>query len=750
MTGKFDRSIFISKFKEETDERLQNLNKGLLILETHPDNDEVINEIFREAHTLKGSAKVVGLSSINKIAHKMEDILGKVKEKQIKLDEQISDLLFESVDSIGLLIDAEIKKKESGIDVDALCEELEKGCQGELKRSLKREKPISKEETFISPVEPEKDHIIEDVSTVLEKGKIQIDETIRIKISKLDELLNLVGKMVMERTKMEELLEEMKELHNLSITETSFFNQIKKEFSKDGKRLSEDFNKYENIFQKIKEEIKSLLDKYTDSTLQLNLINHDLEDEVIRMRMLPISTVFDIFPRIVRDLSKDYKKEISFKSYGTDTAVDKKILEEIKDPLMHIIRNCVDHGIEEPEKRMSVGKPREGKIIFSAYQEGDYVTVKIEDDGCGIDHEKVRTTAIKKGIITPTEAEKLSPRELIYLIFSHGFTTKEIITDISGRGVGMDVVKKNVEDKLKGQIKVDTTVGKGTTFILKIPVTLAISSSVLIRSAGETFAIPTQTIDEIVKIHPQEIRFIGGREVVIIHNKVIPLLRLEKLLRLKGAKNVYDNNVLTVVVITMVEESIGFIIDELISEKEVIVKHLGEILTNVEHVGGATILSGGEVVIIINVLDLMNTAKKISEMRGAPVEIIGKDKAVLIYNILVVDDSITTRELERSILESAGYHVDVAVDGKDGLEKCMRRRYNLVVTDVEMPKMDGFELTAQLRKEENYKEVPIIIVTALEKEEDKRRGIEVGVDAYIVKTAFDQSNLLDTIERLIE
>jgi two-component system chemotaxis sensor kinase CheA len=464
------------------------------------------------------------------------------------------------------------------------------------------------------------------------------------------------------------------------------------------------------------------------------------------VRMLPVSTVFDTFPRLVRDLSREANKEVHLEIRGGDTGLDKMILEEIKDPLLHLIRNCIDHGIELPQDRINAGKMRTGKIILSAAHEAGRIVIRIEDDGKGIDSNKVKQSALHKKVITAQEAEKLSDKEALYLIFLAGFSTKEIITDVSGRGVGLDVVKKNIE-KMKGTITVQSDLGKGTVFTMMLPLTLATIHAMIIRVGSEIFAIPTITIEETVRVELHDIKTVVDKDVIVVNGKHIPVVRLASALDLKsvGTKKAITDK-LPIIILNVDEIRIGFLVDELISEEEVVIKNLGDYLKGIPNTAGATILGEGEVVIILNVSEMIKLAKSVKETHL--LEDI-KDEQHPTYSILVVDDASVLRELEKSMLETAGYAVDLAVDGVDGLEKAKKKRYDLIVTDVEMPRMDGFSLTERLREDAYYKDVPVVIVTAREKEDDKKRGIDVGADAYIVKTSFDQSKLLDTVEQLI-
>ncbi len=767
---KFDKSFFVAKFKEETDERLQRLDRNFVALETNPEDDDLIAEIFRDAHTLKGSAKMVGLFEINQIGHKMEDVLGKVKGKQIPFTVELSNILFECLDSIKILLDAEINGQKANIALDVLLSRLEEAETGKLTKNdvspdiLPLINPIDENiaDTIFShekampeiiEIQDSKPEIVQEVVSVpvqteeeTSRGKIQVEETIRVAIGKLDTLLNLTSEMVINKIRFNHLLEILKELKTLSATQLFFLDQAKERLSSiDGKAFPE-FAQIDKLGWQIRERANELFKEYSGSTSRLSTVVSDLDHVVMDVRMLPVSTVFDTFPRLVRDISKEANKEVQLEIRGGDTGLDKMILEEIKDPLLHLIRNCIDHGLELPQDRINADKPRAGKIILSAAHEAGRIVVRIEDDGRGIDPNKVKQSALYKKVITAQEAEKLSDKEALYLIFLPGFSTKEIITDVSGRGVGLDVVKKNIE-KMKGTVTVQSNLGKETVFTMMLPLTLATIHAMIIRVGSEIFAIPTITIEETVRVELHEIKTVVDKDVIVVNDNHIPVVRLASVLDLKsvGAKKAV-NDKLPIIILNVDEVRIGFLVDELISEEEVVIKNLGEYLKGTPNTAGATILGEGEVVIILNVSEMIKLAKSVKETHLLD-DI--KDEQHPEYSILVVDDASVLRELEKSMLETAGYAVDLAVDGMDGFEKAKKKRYNLIVTDVEMPRMDGFALTEMLREDAYYKDIPVVIVSAREKEEDKRRGIEVGADAYIVKTSFDQSKLLDTVEQLI-
>jgi two-component system chemotaxis sensor kinase CheA len=484
---------------------------------------------------------------------------------------------------------------------------------------------------------------------------------------------------------------------------------------------------------------------YADDTARASTVISDLQEDGMRLRMLPVGTVFRTFPRAVRDLARDFSKEVEFEMEGIDTELDKKVLEEINDPLIHILRNSIDHGIEPPDVREAAGKPRKGTIKMTAQQEGDHIIIRVSDDGAGIDADAVRDSAVKKGFLTEAEARAMSDREAKFLIFESGLSTSPIITEISGRGVGMDVVRAFVVEKLKGSVHVESELGKGTEFQLTIPLTLAIIRALVLRVGGQVFAIPTATIDETLRIDPAAIVKVEGRQVIRRQRRNIPLVRLGDTIDIPhtGA----SGEKLPIVVVGFSGQRLGFVADEFLGEQQIVIKTLGTHLRKVRNVAGVTVLGAGQVVVILNVPDLISSARKIS---GLGVGRATEETREGPKRILICEDSFTTRELERSIFEAAGFDVEAAADGQEGLDKLREGlEVDAVVTDVQMPNLDGFDLTRAIRGDEQLMNTPVIIVTSLEREEEKAEGIEAGADAYITKSVFNQDTLLDTVDRLI-
>jgi len=455
----------------------------------------------------------------------------------------------------------------------------------------------------------------------------------------------------------------------------------------------------------------------------------------------------------VRDIAHQENKEVALVIHGETTELDKKLLEAIKPCLVHLLRNAVDHGIESPGERVTRGKPSQGTIRLRASQQGGKAIIEVADDGGGIDLLRIKEVALKKHVATEEELALMDERELMQLIFAPGFSTAPIITDISGRGVGMDVVRKEIE-QLRGQVNVHSALGKGTTVTIVLPLTVAIMEVLLVEANGQRFGMPMLAIEEIVRVEATQVQTIKNRMAVTLRDQTVPIVRLGDVLGLPASSAEPEAIGIAavpadwhVVIARVAECCIGLFVDRVLGQEEVFVKGLPAHLGALRNVGGAAILGTGKVVVIVDVQDIISSARQArTALQPATTAATGEKRK---RRILVVEDSLTTREFERSVLEAQCYEVETAVDGLDALQKLAHGKFDLVVSDIEMPRMNGFEFCRSLREQPEFKNLPLVFITTLEKDEDRRRGIEVGAQAYIVKGAFDQNNLVETIERLI-
>ncbi len=758
-----NKSKFVNRFCEEAREHIGKLNDGLVHLESNPGDMDTLNQIFRSAHTIKGSSKILNLKEINEVSHKLEDTLDGLRESKLKQSNKLFDIIFRAVDMIADFVERVQEGSAIETDITEICEALGLASQGKEfvplapKPAQVESEPESKTEPVEEPEEEEKDDESEDVPTLTFPPKEAVakqpagptpskpkpTETVRISTDKLDETVKLMGEIVSNHIRMKQNLVDIDELGRISKKYLEVAEKVEEILGENGNGTAGEVMDYarsmHNHIRQLSANSKDVLNFQT-------LLTDELREKVLKMRMLPLSMALDAFPRLVRDLAASCNKRVKFLVEGAETELDKKIIEKIGDPLLHMIRNSIDHGIESPEERVQKGKPEMGTLRLTAGYEGGSVLIQLKDDGAGIPVEKIKEKALKKKIYDEETLNRMPQSEIINLIFKPGFSTSAIITDVSGRGVGMDVVRDNIVMQLKGAIQVVTEEGTGTQFFIRLPLTLAVMRILLVTVSGFKFAIPLNMVNEIVRIQKSEIIEVVNKRAISLRDQIIPLGNLDELLKVPVTDKTESDEIL-IVMVSMGNESLGLIVDSIISEEDMEIKSLPTHMKNNEMVSGVTLSGKNEIVLVLHVPKLFSLAK---EIQGTKKEAEVKEVEQQSARILVVDDSLSTREIEKNILESYGYQVDVASDGIEGLEKAKARIYDMIITDIEMPRMDGFSLTENLRNETQYEHTPIIIVSSREKEEDKRRGMQVGADAYIIKGSFDQSNLLDTIQSLIE
>ncbi|MBI1883276.1 MAG: response regulator [Chlamydiae bacterium] len=772
---KIDKSRFIATFITEAQDYLTLLNQGLVRLEKEGSNLELLAELFRVAHTLKGASQMMGFMKIRTVAHQLEDVFDFLKEGKLKLEGGIADLVFNSLDRIKMGLEHIAKTQEEEIQTDDLSSRFSEVCGPIEKEStpsnISKRGDTEKPKEFSPPLTPLKEILPSEKrgprrEAVSPGASVaSTDEYIRVPVSRINDLLNLMGEMVISKVKSsykmtlfkrlskqalisERMLYELETLikDQLEIQDILFENKGSVLRGSQGKasRLLDQLHQVETVFGDFRREFSTLSDDIQNEIFHLNPVIEELQQKMKEIRMLPCATLFEGFPRLVRDIAKQEGKEVNFLVQGEETELDKKVLEAIKGPLIHVLRNAMDHGIEGAQERLALGKPKEGNIVLGAYQEGSKVVIQVQDDGRGIDLEGVKATALKKNLVDAQKLQEMKEEEILSLIFMDGFSTAPIVTDVSGRGVGLSVVRLELE-KLKGSVRVLSEKGKGTTVRLELPLTIAILQVLLVSAGGVQWAFPMPNLEESLKVAWSRVATIENRMVIQVRSQSVPVIPLVDVLGVRQGSADERQEEMTVVVVNSLGKRIGFAVDHVLGEREVFIKNLGAHLSKVKGVSGATILASGEVIVILDVQDLVIQAQSASPR--AP---LGHERFVKVQKkVLVVEDSLTTRELEKTILENNGFEVETAIDGLDALEKLGKLSYDVVVSDIQMPRMDGFELCKNIRLSEKWKELPVIFVTALSKEEEKRKGIEVGAQAYIIKSQFDQKNLLEMVNRFV-
>lgn len=764
----FDHSKFLARFVEEAREHCSRISEGLLNLEHAPGDAELINGLFRSAHTIKGSSRMMKLMGVTELAHKMEDILDSVRGNRLALSPALADLLFKGTDALQAMLEQITAGNKNPEAPDALCALLGSAAGGEEPQPAPSSPPAP--EPPRKPVEPPvaaasagtppsrqppgttggdappasapapRETAADDPAAARPAAKKGQADYLRVNAHKLDELIRLMGEIVSEHGRFRRDVSRLGDLERkLAQYQDAVHEHLKR--CAPGDAGSDELKQ---AGTEVREALRDTVRVIRNATLMQDHLIGDLRETSMKMRMQPLSTVFDPLRRTVREISQEVGKQIDFIVEGGETELDRKIIDRIGDSLVHLIRNALDHGMESTTERVAAGKPPQGTIMLSACYDGGCVTIALSDDGRGIPVERVREKALAKRLFDAETLDGMSRAELINIIFMPGFSTSPIITDLSGRGVGMDVVRKSVVEELKGTVLVDTAEGAGTTFLLRLPLNLAVFPLFRVAVCGKVCALPATAIVEMLAVPVAELIEIVDKRAIRLREQLIPVEHLAALLGLSRDDAPRHNEVL-IVIIRDGEEKLGLIVDDVISREEMVVKPLPGHLKNLHLVSGVSIGERNSILNLLHVPELLRLAREIAEP-GRRMHQAGEQRAA---TILVVDDSYNTREIEKSILEAHGYEVDVGVDGEDGFEKTRQKRYDLVITDVEMPRLDGFSLTERLRADERYHLVPVIIVTSREKDEDKRRGIQVGADAYIVKGAFDQTNLVETVRSLI-
>ncbi|BBB48790.1 hybrid sensor histidine kinase/response regulator [Pelolinea submarina] len=789
----------INIFVVEANEYIQSINQKLLVLEKGQNNiseDFDFNELLREAHSLKGAARAVNILEIEDLSHHLESIFIHLYEKKLTLVAEDFDLLFKTLDLISTLIQKATDNDNRPIGIEALIQQLDQlmisGTQRQTgnREDLPHGMEVSDDQKSPTLAQTE-DRRANNLSNTKETSAsgipIRKDETIRLSTHRLDILLSLMSELHVSRIESKQRLADLaalrdslnvweREWHRLESqlqsnairNRTNFpnhqFEDLVPEMQTSGMSLEENYHEISQLnnsnFKEIIHQINTIIHALKINERKVDQLTTETEEEIRRTRMLPISTIFDAFPRVVRDLARDCGKEVLLQVEGEETEVDRAVLEQIKDPLLHLIRNCVDHGVELPELRLQKGKPIAGIIKIKALHQGGNLILEISDDGAGIDIGVIKEVAIRKNFVSQKAAEDMNEREIIWMIFKPGFSSSKKITDISGRGIGMDIVRKNIE-AMNGIIRIENKPGDGIKFVLSVPLTVATTNCVLVHAGVNkfqdtylhpTFAIPITNIFRMLRVRSDEIVNVEGRLGLQLDNEPLELRYLSDILGLPQIQNV-NNQAGTeteqILIIEAAERTIAIAVGEILGTQEIVIKKLPWPFLHVDKIAGECILGSGEPAFVLNMAEAISGTyeSRITDVfEEDTVQPISERKGLF---VLVVDDSITTRTLEKNIIESAGYQVKTASDGLEAWKIIQSGMIDLVVSDIVMPRLDGVELCKKIRSSEKYKNLPVILSTSMDSEDDKKKGLDAGADAYLVKKIFDQNVLLKTIERLI-
>ncbi len=759
------REEFLKKlgqtFKIEAKEGLANITSNLIELEKDQEEERkagLIEAIFREAHSLKGAARAVNASEIENICHALESVFSALKNKLIPLHPGLFDLFHQTVNLISEVLNSledeigePIKERIGELIMNLL--EAETGIIPEVVQ-VKKESLINTETVQIQ--EP----------SIKKEPNLQVlksENTIRISVEKLDSLLNQAEEMLTLKQifgNFGDKLSSITHMLNLLIHESSGIIPIARDIqqiqdraqqntniSYDGKDIKQmiQFLEWSNsMIKSLEDELSSLTKLNQEEGYDSGVKIESLFDEVKKIISVPFSGILDVFPKAARDLSKDIGKLVNLEIVGSEIEIDRRILEELRNPLIHLLRNAIDHGIEKPEERKRKNKPQAGNITAKVENvENGQIEITFTDDGAGVDLEKVRKKYAKQEQIAAKQAAETDERILLDYLFKSGVSTAEMITDLSGRGLGLAIVREKIE-QIGGTVSVKTQKEIGTEFKIRIPLSLVTFRGVHIKVGAYTFVVPTSKISKVLRLEKTELHTVENKATIPWNDGIIPLIHLTDVLEIPFKES--ESNFILIIVLGSGDNYMGYVIDEILDEDVILVKKFNSQLKRVRNISGATVTGSGKVIPILNVTDLMKSSVNESSVSKRE---IGKSAEIEKKSILVVEDSITSRMLLKNILETAGYKVSTAIDGMDGYTKLKTEQIDLVVSDVDMPRMSGLDMTAKIRSDKSIAEIPIVLVTSLSKREDRERGMEVGANAYIVKSNFDQSNLLEVVDRLI-
>ena len=794
-------------YKTSSSEHLQKLESDLMILEKNPQDSAALEDFLREAHTLKGDSRMLGLEDIETLVHHLEDCVEGIKAGA-EITPELCDRLYQGIDAVDRLAYEAITGETVEVNtVEVLAALIETNPSARKNDNseadlfdddsfsqftteanlfddddsdeLSTEADLFDDDSF--SIEPNTeadlfdDEVISERSPIEEidntfaiqtvkqpvkaaMGKDSID-TIRVEPQKLDTLLTQASELAVTKlrilqqtTQINSILALWSGWNQFATLDRAVLAEIEQSLSLEQLQPLKHFlNNTQQRIDSLGGIANELKNRASEDIASLELISDRLETGIQGLRQLPLSTVFNIYPRMVRDLARQQGKDIELIIEGGDTKADKKILEEIKDPLLHLIRNAIDHGIETPEERISKGKSKTATLVLKGYQIGNSIGIEISDDGRGLDLESIANTAIKRKVRTSAELAVMSESEIQSLIFASGFSTRNEITELSGRGVGLDVVRSNIE-RLKGSVGVTSTPGNGCQFRVRLDTSLATSKVLIVEVNSTLYALPLEFVQTAIAITQQDIYEIEGKASITFEQQPISITHLASLLQLPTPEDYTRKRQIFCIILQVgsnkhlkdiAYQRFGVIVDDLVDRLDVVLKPQSKLLKHVPNIAGATILGNGSVCMILNPADLLHSLKNGSWQQQSHAR-----KSVAVKNrLLLVEDSIIIRTQMQRLLKGAGYDVTIAEDGLQGLNKVQTQDFDIVLSDVEMPIMNGLEMTAQIRQQGDR--LPIVLITTLSSPEDKRRGKEAGASAYLTKGNFDQQLLFDTLKQLI-
>lgn len=757
----------LDAFRAEQAEHRQSAGEILLELERDPHQParkELLDQLFREAHSLKGGARAAGLSDIERLAHRIEDVFAAARAGKLELTPAVCDPIYTGLDAIGALM----ARHDAGEPTDlAPYQPLLDTLSGAL--GIEELLPAISSAPALDPE-------LRQAPGQSQARPSEDAPTVRLSTGVLDSLLNEAGELMTCTLRAQDAAREVSALAELPARWRRTWQRIGPRLTRlraapsslrpvvhhlDGRselgaaaqaggyaeaprELIEALEQANSLLSELGAAVSGLARHVAEDHARLAAVTDRLHDQVRRTRMQPLATLFPPLRLQLREMARDANKQIELSIDDGGAEADRQVLDQLREVLMHLLRNAVDHGVESPACRADAAKPPTGTIAIRAEVSGDQLSLSLSDDGAGIDLGAVRERALAAGLIA--DAEHIEADALRDLIFLPGFSTRHTVSETSGRGVGLDVVRSNVE-RMRGRVTVQSTPGAGTIFTISVPISLTRSHGLLLRAAGAAYALPLDAVQRIVAVTPAQIQHLEGRPVLRLAERPLPIVSLAELI---GAAPPGPPSSGLALILGSGERQVACQIDAVLGEQELVIHRLPAPLVRVRFVSGATILASGQVVPILDVVDLVRAA--IGARRSAA-PISAPQDVRHTPTVLIVDDSITTRTLEKNILEAAGYQVRLATDGQEALDLLRALADNggcdLLLSDIDMPRMNGFDLTRQVRGDSRLRNLPVVLVTSLDSPEDRERGVSAGADAYIVKRAFDQQVLLDTLGRLV-
>ena len=739
-------------FRLEAESQVEVLTAGLLALERNPVAAEQLEACMRAAHSLKGAARIVGLSVGVGVAHTMEDCFVAAQRGRITLRQKPIDLLLRGVDLLDRIAktpEAEVgqwegeKPAEVTTFLAALTAVLEGGENGDSAGDA-APAPAS----LLS--EPQPTQQSEPQPAGAADVRESSDRVLRVTAENLNRLLGLAGESLVESRWLKPFAESLLRLKRLHYDAGKTVDSLREALSEQtlNERTQTALADAQHRILECQQLLSQRLGELELFDSRSANLAHRLYDEALACRMRPFADGVQGFPRMVRDLGRSLGKEARLEIVGQATQVDRDILEKLDAPLGHLLRNAVDHGIESPEERRTAGKPAEAVVHLEARHSAGMLQIIVSDDGCGIDLDKLREAVVKRNLTNAETARKLSEAELLEFLFLPGFTMKDTVTEISGRGVGLDVVQ-NMIKQVRGAVRVASQPGKGARFLLQLPLTLSVVRTLLVDIGGEPYAFPLAYIVRTLKLPRERIELLEGRQHFNFDGRQVGLVTAHQVLERGEPKLVGDE--LPVIVVGDHSRTYGLVADRFLGERELVVQPLDARLGKIQDISAGALMEDGSPVLIVDVEDLIRSVDKL--VSGGQLNKVRSEGAAAIEKtqkrVLVVDDSLTVRELERKLLGNHGYEVEIAVDGMDGWNAVRTGHFNLMVTDVDMPRMDGIELVALIKKDPNLRTLPVMIVSYKDREEDRRRGLEAGADYYLTKGSFHDATLLQAVVDLI-